>query len=156
MGLHNIGLTCYANCIVQCLVAIPHMASYFLSDAPVHGPGRKQRPISTAFCHLLRHMWASKHSIVYPDRSADSISVCCNGHHNQLLVVHPLVSAIHVHHLCPPFMSTIHVHHSCPPLLVVHHSCPSFMSISDVHHSCPPLASTAGVHHSYPQLLVHH
>ncbi len=52
------------------------MASYFLSDAPVHGPGKKQRPISKAFSHLLRHMWASKHCVVDPHRSADLIDVC--------------------------------------------------------------------------------
>ncbi|DBA99442.1 TPA: hypothetical protein ACH3X3_012036 [Trebouxia sp. C0006] len=68
VGLQNIGLTCYANCIVQCLVAIPQMASFFLSDAPVHDPGKNQRPISKAFSHLLCHMRASKHSVVYPDR----------------------------------------------------------------------------------------
>lgn len=109
VGLQNIGFNCYANCIVQCLVAIPQMASFFLSDAPGHRSKQAQRPISTAFSHLLRQMWASKHSVVDPDRLADLVCVSYSGHRNQLLMVH---------HWCPPFMSTTGVHHSCPPLVV--------------------------------------
>ena len=184
VGLQNIGLNCYANCIVQCLVAIPQMASFFLSSAPVHGPGQKQRPISMAFSHLLHRMWASNNSAVDPHRLADFSLACYSGYYNQLLTspplvstihVHPLRSTIHVHHWCPPFMSTTGIHHlfplwcppfmsppdvyhSCPPpvsTIHVHHWCPPFMSPIHVPDWCPPFMSTTGVHHSCSLLLVH-
>ena len=66
VGLSNLGNTCFANSIMQCLVSIPELVSFFLTAGVDGGQGKPSGPISGAFGSLVQQLWASSSSAVDP------------------------------------------------------------------------------------------
>ena len=66
VGLPNLGNTCFSNSIMQCLVAIPELVSFFLTAGAGGGQGKPNRPVSEAFGSLVQQLWAPPGSAVDP------------------------------------------------------------------------------------------
>lgn len=58
VGLNNLGKTCYANSIVQCLMAIPQLVSHFVQLTASVGQGN-DHTVSGAFGELVQQMCTS-------------------------------------------------------------------------------------------------
>lgn len=65
VGLKNLGNTCFANSIMQCLMAIPELASYCLTPPEA---GQLWGPVSGGFANLVQHVLRSPGIPVNPDR----------------------------------------------------------------------------------------
>ena len=63
VGLANLGNTCFANSIMQCLMAIPELVYFFLTAA---GPHKPSGLVSAAFGSLVQQLWASAASAADP------------------------------------------------------------------------------------------
>lgn len=56
-------MNCYANSVLQCLVAIPELSSLYLSGMAEQGPGPLKRPVTVALSALMRSMWAASDAV---------------------------------------------------------------------------------------------
>ena len=67
VGLGNLGNTCFANTVVQCLVALPELVEFFGNPASMR-QGKPSGPVTRAFARLLREMGTFHHSYIVPRR----------------------------------------------------------------------------------------
>ena len=65
VGLENLGNTCFANSIMQCLMAIPELASYCLNPPEA---GQLWGPVSGGFATLVQHVFRSPGIPINPYR----------------------------------------------------------------------------------------
>ena len=65
VGLTNLGNTCFANSIMQCLIAIPELAAYCLTPPEA---GQLQGPVSGGFANLVQRVWESSGIPVDPHK----------------------------------------------------------------------------------------
>ncbi|KAA6417109.1 MAG: ubiquitin carboxyl-terminal hydrolase 8-like [Trebouxia sp. A1-2] len=66
VGLVNLGNTCFANSIMQCLVAIPELVAFFLTATAEAGHQQPTGPVSRAFGGLIQQLWQSYSTAVDP------------------------------------------------------------------------------------------